>query len=92
MRTTPKYSAGPLCTGTNGFVGARVRTLYSIDIVVEGSDSFIGNLGYSDRRQQLMILALLTFVIWGLESAFDYIAAVTWRNISRGENSTLHAL
>ena len=55
----------------------------AIDIVVEGSDSFIGNLGYSDRRQQLIILALLTFVIWGLESAFDYIAAVTWRNISQ---------
>ena len=55
----------------------------AIDIVVEGSDSFIGNLGYSDRRQQLIILAILTFVIWGLESAFDYIAAVTWRNISQ---------
>ena len=55
----------------------------AIDIVVEGSDSFIGSLGYSDRRQQLIILAILTFIIWGLESAFDYIAAVTWRNISQ---------
>ena len=55
----------------------------AIDIVVEGSDSFIGDLGYSDRRQQLIILAVLTFIIWGLESAFDYIAAVTWRNISQ---------
>ena len=55
----------------------------AIDIVVEGSDSFIGNLGYSDRRQQLIILAILTFIIWGLESSFDYIAAVTWRNISQ---------
>ena len=55
----------------------------AIDIVVEGSDSFIGNLGYTDRRQQLIILAILTFIIWGLESAFDYIAAVTWRNISQ---------
>jgi ATP-binding cassette subfamily B protein len=55
----------------------------AIDIVVEGSDSFIGNLGYADRRQQLIILAILTFIIWGLESAFDYIAAVTWRNISQ---------
>ena len=55
----------------------------AIDIVVEGSDSFIGNLGYTDRRQQLIILAILTLIIWGLESAFDYIAAVTWRNISQ---------
>ncbi len=55
----------------------------AIDIVVEGSDSFIGNLGYTDRRQQLIILAVITFIIWGLESSFDYIAAVTWRNISQ---------
>ena len=55
----------------------------AIDIVVEGSDSFIGNFGYTDRRQQLIILAILTLIIWGLESAFDYIAAVTWRNISQ---------
>ena len=55
----------------------------AIDIVVEGSDSFIGNFGYSDRRQQLIILAIVTFIIWGLESSFDYIAAVTWRNISQ---------
>ena len=55
----------------------------AIDIVVEGADSFLGNLGYEDRRQQLIILAVLTFVIWGLESTFDYVAAVTWRNISQ---------
>ena len=61
----------------------------AIDIVVEGSDSFIGNLGYSDRRQQLIILAVLTFIIWGLESAFDYIAAVTWRNISQDVEHSL---
>ena len=55
----------------------------AIDIVVEGSDSFIGNLGFTDRRQQLIILSIVTFIIWGLESSFDYIAAVTWRNISQ---------
>ena len=55
----------------------------AIDIVVEGSDSFIGNIGFEDRRQQILILALLTFIIWSLESTFDYVAAVTWRNISQ---------
>ena len=34
----------------------------AIDIVVEGSDSFIGNLGYTDRRQQLIILAIVTMI------------------------------
>ena len=55
----------------------------AIDIVVEGSDSFIGSFGFEDRRQQLIILAFITFVIWGLESTFDYVAAVTWRNIAQ---------
>ena len=55
----------------------------AIDIVVEGSDSFIGSFGFEDRRQQLIILAFITFAIWGLESIFDYVAAVTWRNIAQ---------
>tara|TARA_Y100000748_G_scaffold163399_1_gene136789 strand:- start:1241 stop:2998 length:1758 start_codon:yes stop_codon:yes gene_type:complete len=55
----------------------------AIDIVVEGSDSFLGNLGFEDRREQILILAVLTFIIWSLESTFDYVAAVTWRNISQ---------
>ena len=55
----------------------------AIDIVVEGSESFIGNFGFEDRRQQLIILAFITFVIWGFESIFDYVSAVTWRNIAQ---------
>lgn len=61
----------------------------AIDIVVEGADSFLGNLGIENRRQQLMVLALLTFVIWALESSFDYLAAVTWRNISQDVEHSL---
>ena len=61
----------------------------AIDIVVEGSDSFIGSFGFEDRRQQLIILAFITFVIWGLESIFDYVAAVTWRNIAQDQQHSL---
>jgi ATP-binding cassette subfamily B protein len=55
----------------------------AIDIVVEGSESFLSGFGFVDRRQQLIVLAILTFVIWGLESLFDYLSAVTWRGISQ---------
>ena len=55
----------------------------AIDIVVEGSESFLSSFGFEDRRQQLIVLAILTFVIWGLESLFDYLSAVTWRGISQ---------
>ena len=61
----------------------------AIDIVVEGSDSFLGSLGLEDRREQLIVLAFLTFIIWALESTFDYVAAVTWRNISQDVEHSL---
>ena len=61
----------------------------AIDIVVEGADSFLGTLGIENRRQQLIVLAFLTFVIWALESTFDYFAAVTWRNISQDVEHSL---
>ena len=55
----------------------------AIDIVVEGNESFLASLGVGDRRRQLVVLAILTFIIWGLESLFDYLSAVTWRGISQ---------
>ena len=55
----------------------------AIDIGVEGNESFLASLGIPDRRRQLIILAILTFIIWGLESLFDYLSAVTWRGISQ---------
>ena len=61
----------------------------AIDIVVEGEDSFLGSLGIEDRRQQLIALSFLTFAIWALESIFDYVAAVTWRNISQDVEHSL---
>ncbi len=63
----------------------------AIDIVVEGSDSFLGGLGIVNRRQQLIVLAFLTFAIWALESIFDYLAAVTWRNISQDVEHSLRS-
>lgn len=55
----------------------------AIDIVVEGSESFFASFGIQNRRDQLIVLAVLTFVIWSLESLFDYLSAVTWRGISQ---------
>ena len=55
----------------------------AIDIVVEGSESFLASFGIQNRRDQLIVLAILTFVIWSLESLFDYLSAVTWRGISQ---------
>ncbi|MEM6797659.1 MAG: ABC transporter transmembrane domain-containing protein, partial [Acidobacteriota bacterium] len=55
----------------------------AVDIVVRREDSMLAGWGLGDPRDQLMLLALLTFVIWCLESAFEYAHAVLWRNLAQ---------
>lgn len=55
----------------------------AIDVVVNGSDSFLGNLGIEDPRAQIVVIAAATFVIWGLESWFEYLLGVEWRNLAQ---------
>jgi ATP-binding cassette subfamily B protein len=55
----------------------------AVDVVVSQEDSFLAQLGISDVTTQLIILAVLTVVIWGLESAFEYLYGVYWRNLAQ---------
>ena len=55
----------------------------AVDVVVQQEDSLIARLGYEEPRTQLVVLALLTLVIWGLESLFQYFYAVLWRNLAQ---------
>ncbi|MGI9529156.1 MAG: ABC transporter ATP-binding protein [Acidimicrobiia bacterium] len=55
----------------------------AIDVVVNGSDSFLGNLGIEDPKAQIIVIAAATFVIWGLESWFEYLLGVEWRNLAQ---------
>ena len=55
----------------------------AVDVVVRGSDSLIAGLGFPDPRDQLVVLAGATFVIWVLESLFQYLYAVYWRNLAQ---------
>jgi ATP-binding cassette subfamily B protein len=46
--------------------------------------SLVGRVfGVADRRDQLTILAIVTVVVWILESITDYIAEVMWRNLAQ---------
>ncbi len=56
----------------------------AVDIVVRKQDSFIAKLGVSDVKQQLWLLAGLTLIIWMLESLFEYLFGVLWRNLAQG--------
>ncbi|MEZ4654965.1 MAG: ABC transporter ATP-binding protein [Candidatus Eisenbacteria bacterium] len=55
----------------------------AVDVVVKGKDSIIAHLGVTDTTMQLLVLAGLTLLIWGLESVFEYLYAVQWRNLAQ---------
>jgi len=55
----------------------------AIDVVANRGDSLLAKMGISDPKNQIVAIALATFVIWGLESLFDYLAVVTWRNLAQ---------
>lgn len=55
----------------------------AVDVVVQQEDSLIARLGYEDPGTQLVVLAVLTLLIWGLESLFQYFYAVLWRNLAQ---------
>ena len=55
----------------------------AIDVVVEKDESFIAQLGIEGLMPQLMVLAVVTVVIWALESLFEYLEKVGWRNLAQ---------
>ena len=55
----------------------------AVDVVVLKEDSFLASLGFTDPWNQLILLSILTFAIWGLESLFEYFYGVLWRNLAQ---------
>jgi ATP-binding cassette, subfamily B, bacterial len=55
----------------------------AVDVVVRGERSFVAGLGLPDPRDQLLALAAVTFVVWLLESLFEYLYGVLWRNLAQ---------
>jgi len=55
----------------------------AIDVVVSQEDSFLAGLGISTVIAQLWALAILTLIVWGLESMFEYLYQVQWRNLAQ---------
>ncbi|GAB4375037.1 MAG: ABC transporter ATP-binding protein [Elainellaceae cyanobacterium] len=55
----------------------------AVDVVVQQQDSLIARLGIEAVQTQFLVLAILTFIIWSLESAFEYAYARLWRNLAQ---------
>lgn len=55
----------------------------AVDVVVLREDSLLASMGVEDPWHQLVLLSVLTFLIWGLESLFEYFYGVLWRNLAQ---------
>jgi ATP-binding cassette subfamily B protein len=55
----------------------------AVDVVVRREDSMLAGFGVVDTRDQLIVLAVLTFIIWALESLFEYLHSIWWRNLAQ---------
>ncbi|MBD2743820.1 ABC transporter ATP-binding protein [Coleofasciculus sp. FACHB-1120] len=55
----------------------------AVDVVVKQQDSLIAQFGVKDIFWQLVILSVLSFIIWTLESIFEYAYALLWRNLAQ---------
>ncbi|MEX2569983.1 MAG: ABC transporter ATP-binding protein [Gemmatimonadota bacterium] len=55
----------------------------AVDVIVQQENSLLARLGVADVWDQLVLLSAITFVVWVLESAFQYAYALLWRNLAQ---------
>jgi ATP-binding cassette, subfamily B, bacterial len=55
----------------------------AVDVVVSRKSSFLASFGVIEPHRQLVLLAIITVLVWVLESAFEYLYAVRWRNLAQ---------
>jgi ATP-binding cassette subfamily B protein len=55
----------------------------AVDVIVQRQDSFLARFGVVEVWDQLVLLSAITFVVWLLESLFQYLYAILWRNLAQ---------
>lgn len=55
----------------------------AVDVVVQREQSFLASFGVADIYNQFLVLTAASFVIWWLESAFEYAYSRLWRNLAQ---------
>lgn len=74
-----------LCSILNKFFDLAPPVLIGIavDVIVQQQNSIVAQFGIVDVKAQFIFLAILTVIIWVLESAFEYAYARLWRNLAQ---------
>ena len=55
----------------------------AVDIVVETENSFLAGFGFPRPEQQLLVLAIITGIVWVMESLFEYVLKIAWKNLAQ---------
>ncbi|TNE46518.1 MAG: ABC transporter ATP-binding protein [Deltaproteobacteria bacterium] len=55
----------------------------AVDVVVKKEQSLLAQWGIVNITHQLWVLVILTVLIWGFESVFEYLHAWKWRNLAQ---------
>ena len=82
-RAKARFAA--LCSTLNKIfdIAPEVLIGVAVDLVVEKENSFVASLGFGSIESQVLFLGLITFVIWALESLFQYIYSIQWRGLAQ---------
>jgi len=80
-----RIALATICTIVNKLFDVMPEILIgiAIDVVVRRQDSFVATLGVEDPIWQFGLLGGLTLAIWVLESVFEYLYMVLWRNLAQ---------
>jgi len=81
----PRILWASLCSVLNKLFDVLPEILIgiAIDVVVRRDASFIATLGVVDAFHQVLLLAALTILVWALESLFEFLHLVAWRNLAQ---------
>lgn len=55
----------------------------AIDVVVRRDQSFLADWGISEPFNQMLLLGVITICVWALESVFQFLLQVLWRNLAQ---------
>lgn len=55
----------------------------AVDTLVQRQDSWLASWGLQGITEQFLVLAVLTWLIWILESVFEYAYKRVWRNLAQ---------
>ena len=55
----------------------------AVDLVVKKNDSFVASLGFQSIDSQVAFIGGITFLIWALESLFEYLYMIEWRGLAQ---------